>query len=262
MLKKILKIFYNIKYDFKSSIIYFLNKRIFNKFNLAIEKKNFLIAKKNFDYETFLNISKKDSMCSIDDRKNIIDCISYISRNNIRGDFVECGVWRGGNLILCQMMSDYLNLDRNIYGFDLFDDMPDGNENDIDKFGRIPTYYKNHPEANDAWCKSSIDDLKTNLSKFFKNHKINLVKGDVCITLQENNNIPNEISLLRLDTDFYVSTKCELNILFPKLSKGGILIIDDYNEWQGSRKAVDEYFSNKNIFFHQIPNGGIYLIKE
>ncbi len=262
MLKKLLKIFNNLKYDFKTSIIYFLNKRIFEKLNLVIEKKKFLNSKKKIVYEKFLYISQKESMCSIDDRKNIIDCINYIARNDIKGDFVECGVWRGGNLILFQMMSDYLNLNRNIYGFDLFDDMPEGSQYDIDKFGRRPFYYKNHPESKDAWCKSSIDELKINLGKLFKKHKINLIKGDVSLTLQENKNIPNEISLLRLDTDFYDSTKCELNILFPKLSKGGVLIIDDYNEWQGCRKAVDEYFSDKNIFFHQILNGGVYFIKE
>ena len=262
MLKKILKIFINFKYDFKSSIIYFLNKRIFEKFNLIIEKKKFLVSKKKIEHEKFLNISRKDSMCSIDDRKNIIDCINYVARNRISGDFVECGVWKGGNLILYQMMSDYLKLDRNIYGFDLFDNMPEGGVNDVDKFGRKPTYYKDHPESKGAWCKSSIDELNINLTKLFEKHKIKLIKGDVCLTLKENKNIPNEISLLRLDTDFYDSTKCELNILFPKLSKGGILIIDDYNEWQGCRKAVDEYFNDKNIFFHQIPNGGIYFIKE
>ena len=262
MLKKISKVFQNFKYDFKSSFIHFINKRILEKFNLVIEKKNVLNLKEESDYEKFLCTSNKYSMCSFDDRKNIIDCINYIARNNIKGDFVECGVWKGGNLILCQIMSDHLKLERRILGFDLFDDMPDGNKYDVDKFGRKPFYYKNHPEAKNAWCKSSIDELSINLSKFFKNHKINLIKGDICITLQENKNIPSEISLLRLDTDFYDSTKCELNILFPKLSSGGILIIDDYNEWQGCRKAVDEYFFNKNIFFHQIPNGGVYLIKD
>jgi O-methyltransferase len=59
--------------------------------------------------------------------------------------------------------------------------------------------------------------------------------------------VPEQIALLRLDTDWYESTKCELEILFPRLVKGGVIIIDDYGCWQGARKAVDEYFNKNNI---------------
>lgn len=85
-----------------------------------------------------------------------------------------------------------------------------------------------------------------NLSSF------NFVKGDICETLKQNNDIPPEISVLRLDTDFYESTKVELEVLYPRLSNSGVLIIDDYGHWEGSRKAVDEYFLSKNFkpLFH------------
>ena len=78
-------------------------------------------------------------------------------------------------------------------------------------------------------------------------------------TLKEN---PKNISLLRLDTDWYESTKEELNILFPRLSRGGVLIVDDYKTWSGCKKAVDEYFKNKkNIFFTLIDNEALIGIK-
>jgi len=76
------------------------------------------------------------------------------------------------------------------------------------------------------------------------------------------NNQPEKISLLRLDTDFYESTKSELEILYPKLVVGGIILIDDYGHWKGCRKAVDDYFKNeKNIFFQQIDYSGIIGVK-
>lgn len=262
MIRKILKIIINIKYDFRFFVVYFLNKRIFKKFDLILKKKQFLSNNNETHYEKFLKISETYTMCSLEDRKNIIDSINYIERNSIEGDIVECGVWKGGNLMLLKFICEDLGLKKNIYGFDLFDDMPNGGEYDFDKYGKKPSFYKNHPSTENEWCKSSLEELKINLNQHFESHNIKLIKGDVCLTLKSNEHLPEKISLLRLDTDFYESTKCELDILYPKLSKGGVLIIDDYNEWNGSRKAVDDFFDKKNVFFHQIVNGGVYLIKE
>ena len=63
-------------------------------------------------------------------------------------------------------------------------------------------------------------------------------------------NLPKKICILRLDTDFYSSTKIELEKLWPLLSKNGILIIDDYGFWQGCKKAVDNYFKKKKFLVH------------
>ena len=73
--------------------------------------------------------------------------------------------------------------------------------------------------------------------------EIKFVKGDVSKTLRNKKNLPGKISILRLDTDFYQSTKSELEVLYPILNTGGVLIIDDYGHWEGARKAVDEYFA-------------------
>ena len=97
------------------------------------------------------------------------------------------------------------------------------------------------------------------------NQKINnlkLIKGKVEDTLKVEINIPSEISILRLDTDFYESTKIELEILYPLSILGGILIIDDYGHWKGARKAVDEYFKENKHWMHYIDHSCILIIKE
>jgi hypothetical protein len=77
--------------------------------------------------------------------------------------------------------------------------------------------------------------------------------------LNQMNNIPEQISLLRLDTDWYESTLKELNVLYPKITKGGICIIDDYGHWQGCKKAVHEYFNNDLPKYEYIDYTGIII---
>ena len=90
---------------------------------------------------------------------------------------------------------------------------------------------------------------------------IKFIKGDVRETLNENKNLPDKISLLRLDTDFYESTKKELEILYPRLQTNGVLIIDDYGFFSGSKKAFDEYFKNKFVLKHYIDSSIRLIIK-
>jgi O-methyltransferase len=87
------------------------------------------------------------------------------------------------------------------------------------------------------------------------------IKGPVEKTLQIKKNLPKKISILRLDTDWYQSTKIELIKLFPLVEKKGIIIIDDYGYWKGARKAVDEYFKNKNLTMFKIDFTGRLIIK-
>ncbi|NBW13001.1 MAG: hypothetical protein EBR82_33770 [Caulobacteraceae bacterium] len=110
---------------------------------------------------------------------------------------------------------------------------------------------------------ASLEEVQTNLSNSkFDTSNIYYIKGDVSETLQDYKNIPTKISLLRLDTDWYDSTKNELIYLYPKLVLNGVLIIDDYGHWNGCKKAVDEYFSDTNIFLQQIDYTGIKIIKK
>ena len=98
--------------------------------------------------------------------------------------------------------------------------------------------------------KSTFDEVEKNILKECPIHNTNLIKGKVEDTLLIDKNIPEKISILRLDTDFYESTKIELEILFPRLEKNGILIIDDYGYKYGARKAVDEYFKDRPFLIY------------
>jgi len=126
--------------------------------------------------------------------------------------------------------------------------------------------YDNYKNKDIKWCYSTLDEVKKNIFKFYPdyNESFKFIEGKVETTLKNSKNLPDQISLLRLDTDFYESTKIELETLYPKLSSGGVLIIDDYGHWKGSRKAVDEYFElDKNfMWLHRIDYASRILIKK
>ena len=101
-----------------------------------------------------------------------------------------------------------------------------------------------------SWCYASLDYVHKQFKKLNLDKKAVFIKGDILKTLKQKKNLPKKISLLRLDTDWYKSTKYELDILYPLLQKDGVLLIDDFGHWQGARKAVNEY-SEKNSFFNK-----------
>ena len=105
--------------------------------------------------------------------------------------------------------------------------------------------FNKHQEKNfNSWCYASLDEVKENFKKAgLPIENINFIKGKVEDTLKVQSNLPEKISVLRLDTDWYDSTAIELEVLYPKLEIGGVLLIDDYGYWDGAREAVDNYFS-------------------
>jgi hypothetical protein len=112
-------------------------------------------------------------------------------------------------------------------------------------------------------CYSPLNEVIDNFKKNTLNAKnLICIKGPVERTLINKNKLPKKISILRLDTDFYESTKIELEVLFPLLENNGILIIDDYGCWQGAKKAVDEYFLNKKFTMFKIDITGRFIIKN
>lgn len=186
----------------------------------------------------------------------LIQSFHHVKQESLIGDFVECGVWKGGNIILLKKLIEKFNLKKNIYGFDTFEGMV--------KPGFYDVNYKNKSanpiEIGIAMC--SLENVKKNIIKNTNSDNIFLIKGKVENTLRNKNNLPKKISILRLDTDFYESTKIELEILFPRLVKGGILIVDDYGYWKGAQKAVDEYFGNYRQFLHYVDHSCRLLIKK
>tara|TARA_B100000965_G_C19461932_1_gene700125 strand:+ start:209 stop:985 length:777 start_codon:yes stop_codon:yes gene_type:complete len=195
------------------------------------------------------------TMTSVPRLVNTLKSCKYVVENQIPGDFVECGVWRGGNGILAKKIFDKLGSDKKIWMFDTFNGMTAPSEFDVKNSTKVHAkikYQETLTKTHSEWCYASIDDVKNN----FKDSSINLelikfIKGDVSKTLLERDNLPNKIAVLRLDTDWYASTKTELEVLYPLLQTAGVLIIDDYGHWEGARKAVDEYFKvqkNKPLF--------------
>jgi O-methyltransferase len=217
-----------------------------------------------------IEISKLYSMTGEKRMSYLTKCIKFIHENNINGDFVECGVWQGGNLILMERLNEYYGLKKTIYGYDTFEGMTKPNEFDLDINNTKASIMLSNEEKienldkKNIWCFSGIETVKKNFAKHTKNNDLRLIKGDVTETLTEEKNIPKNISLLRLDTDFYESTKIELEILYPLVVKNGLVIVDDYGHWQGQKKAVDEFFREKNIktFMFEVDHSCRIFLKD
>ncbi len=241
-----------------------LLKSLLAYFNLEIRVKFNPSEMTTFDEDT-INIAKKYSMTNKYRLWSLVQHIKYTNLHNLEGDFVECGVWKGGNLILMQKYIEKFNLNKSIYGFDTFSGMSEptdfdistNTKNSLKKFNKLKL-----DENSSNWCFAEIDEVNENIrSNVNKPDNILLIKGMVEETLQNTENLPDKISILRLDTDFYESTKIELEVLYPRLVKGGVLIIDDYGWWEGSRKAVDEYFDLSSLPLQYIDHTGRFLIK-
>lgn len=194
-------------------------------------------------FTKILSAVREYTMTSKESMKVLYDAINYLSTNNIEGDIVECGVWRGGSSMVSALtLLNNKDINRTLYLYDTFEGMNPPTDDDVSVSGET---------AKDTWqgkfkCFADFDDVNTNiLSTEYPKENIILVKGMVENTIPQV--IPDKIALLRLDTDWYESTYHELVHLFPKLVKGGVLIIDDYGFWKGSRAAADQYFHENNI---------------
>ena len=175
-----------------------------------------------------------------------------VKNKTIKYNFVECGVWKGIYLVFFQKLIEMYNLENcKIYGFDTFEGIPKPTTEDITMKDESMLDRYNLLKVDDKtsnWNYTKIDQVK---DSYFQNTKKNsnliLIKGKVENTLIEHQNIPDEISILKLDTCLFSGTKIELDILFPKVKKDGIIIIDNYFNFKGVKKATDEYFKEKKL---------------
>lgn len=193
--------------------------------------------------------------------------VDHVCKNSIEGDFVECGVWRGGNSALANLIIKENNQtnSRNVYLFDTFEGMTaPTNEDKHEGINTQEWFERYQKETHNEWCYASLEDVKHTMSVMScSSANVFYVKGPVEKTLIVPENLPKKISVLRLDTDWYESTKIELEVLYPLLESGGILMIDDYGYWEGARKAVDEYFASytKKPFLFPIDTWGRIFVK-
>jgi hypothetical protein len=178
------------------------------------------------------------------------EAVAYIVRHEIPGDIVECGVWKGGSMMaVARTLLEHGATDRRLFLYDTFEGMSQPTPVDRDYRGESATRIleDSDRQTNLVWAYCPLAEVQRNMQRTgYDEQKIVYVRGKVEDTLPAE--APERIALLRLDTDWYESTYHELKHLFPRLSIGGVLIIDDYGYWEGAKKAADEYFSG-----HQVP---------
>jgi len=196
-------------------------------------------------FQTFYQECKDYTVTSVERMYALYKATQYIAMSNISGDIVECGVWKGGSMMLAASILKLLgDTDRRIYLYDTYSDMTEPTEKDIDYKGESAK--GKWKEYNTKWCSIMLEDVKRAMYTIgYPQENMHFIKGKVEDTIP--GTIPSKIALLRLDTDFYESTYHELLHLYPKLVPDGVLIIDDYGHYMGAREAVDKYFHENDI---------------
>jgi O-methyltransferase len=195
------------------------------------------------------------TMTSLERRASLIGAVDHLVKHRIEGDIVECGVWRGGSMMAVALaLMARGDTSRHLYLYDTFEGMSEPTEHDKALSGELAqAQLERTDRAHPLWAVAGLDDVKANLaSTGYPAERIHYVQGKVEATIPAT--LPERIALLRLDTDWYESTRHELQHLYPLLAKHGVLIIDDYGHWQGARQAVDEYFANaaEPVFLHRV----------
>jgi O-methyltransferase len=183
------------------------------------------------DFWEHYEIAKAYSMLQVTGFFDIYQCMRYIKVNNIPGDLVECGCFLGGSSIFIAMMRKLFGLeDRVLHVFDTFTGFPEGS---VDK-------RKGQPSIGPSY-EDFFESVRDNFEQTVGTDNIVFHQGVVEETLEGFN--PGPLALMRLDTDYYPSTQKEFEVLYPLLVEDGVLIVDDYGQYEGSRKATDEYLA-------------------
>lgn len=204
------------------------------------------------------------TMTSIERQWALINAVRYAVRARVAGDVVECGVWRGGAAMAAALtlLGEGVGA-RRLWLYDTFTGMTEPGPADrrSSDGATAADEWRRHrrDDGENDWCRASLEDVRRNMeSTGYPVERIRYVKGPIESTLRDPGNLPERIAVLRLDTDWYESTRIELEQLYPRLAPGGVLIIDDYGHWQGARKAVDEFFATcgEAILLNRIDDTG------
>jgi O-methyltransferase len=166
---------------------------------------------------------------------NIQDCVETVLRNEIPGDLVETGVWRGGGSIFMRaVLKAHGVTDRRVWAADSFDGFPEPVSNDDTDLRHV------------QYLKVSLDDVRGAFDRFgLLDDQVRFLPGWFHETLPS---APIErIAVLRLDGDLYSSTMSALRALYSRVSSGGYVIVDDYYSWESCRRAVTEFLEAENL---------------
>ena len=191
------------------------------------------------------------SLTSPDRIMGLCAAVRYIERAGIPGAIVECGVWRGGSMMAAALsLLDIGATDRELFMFDTFDvtQIPVPSEHDVSRTGEpvAEAFVEAQKGDHGPFASLPVDRVKELVAGTgYPEERLNMVVGLVEETLPQQ--APEPIALCRLDTDFYESTAVEMRELFPRIAPGGVVIVDDYGDFPGCRKAVDEYLEQNGI---------------
>jgi hypothetical protein len=184
----------------------------------------------------------------------LLGAVDYLVANRVPGAVLECGVWRGGSMVAAAKRLIQLGAtDRHLYLFDTFEGMPPPTQYDTDVHGNEAATLLAESNRTQAlagepsvWAYASLDTVEAAIqSTGYPSELCHYVVGKVEDTLPAQ--APDQVGILRLDTDWYESTLHELTHLYDRLADGGVLLIDDYGHWQGARRATDEFFRNRGV---------------
>ena len=170
---------------------------------------------------------------------NIETCFKDVIKNNIEGDMIETGVWRGGACIFMAGLNKYYKTGKKVYVADSFEGLPPPTPDKYpdDKGDNLYTYKS---------LAVSIEEVKKNFSKYdLLDENVKFIKGFFKDSLK--NTDIKKLSILRLDGDMYESTIQVLEHLYDKVDKGGYIIIDDYGCIPACAKAVEDFRKRRNI---------------
>jgi hypothetical protein len=202
---------------------------------------------------------------------SVVDSVRYCVARDLPGAFAECGVWRGGSVLaMILTLQEMGAAERDIHLFDTFEGMTEPTEADTSSVAppALETWQEANARDERAWPEmfgaevlDENDVRSTLLATGYPAERLRFVRGKVEDTIPEH--APEALALLRLDTDWYESTRHELDHLYPRLATGGVLIIDDYGHWDGARRAVDEYFATeaKPLLLNRIDYSGRIGVK-
>jgi O-methyltransferase len=172
--------------------------------------------------------------------------VSAILALGVPGDFVECGVWRGGSsLLMAELLRQAGVSDRRVWLFDSFDGLPPPAEID----GARALAYST--DRADPWyrdnCRASLEEVKNSVAALDLGGWTRLVEGWFEATLPTHRDRIGPIALLRIDGDWYSSVRCCLDNLYDQVTDGGLVILDDYYAWDGCAIATHEFLGRRRL---------------
>jgi O-methyltransferase len=190
----------------------------------------------------------------------LITAVRYVVRYNVPGDIVECGVWRGGSMhAVARALTVVGDQSRDLYLYDTFEGMPDPGEEDLRWDGRQAKRVMDTDEVDSlAWAVAPLEEVQEGFQDVpYPSDRIHYIKGKVEETVPQQ--LPQQISILRLHTDWYESTAHELAHMYERLAPGGVLMLDDYGHWAGAKKATDEFLerTGEPLLLLRMSNGRV-----